>query len=125
ALRLAVGIVRRGTRRAGRGPPLGTRLVLPRAGRTLLVALGLTTRATLGLRARVRRAHAGPDAGLATNTAEQAAARLVQNLELSVVFTDTELVECGALRLIDRPTGRLNPFHMWILSASPRRRSCL
>src|SRR2546421_605457 len=67
--------------------------------------------AAFGLRARPRRAHAGPNPGLAPQPPEQAHLRLFDDLELSVVLVDAQLVEGGLFRLVDGLPRRFDPFH--------------
>src|SRR5581483_6954110 len=56
-------------------------------------------------------AHACPHPCLAPLAAEQPDFRLLEDLELGVVFIDPELIERGVLGLLDRPARRDDPFH--------------
>jgi hypothetical protein len=56
-------------------------------------------------------ADAGPDPGLATDAAEQARLRLLENVELGVVGSHAELIECGLAGFVEGLCGGLYPLH--------------
>lgn len=75
--------------------------------------------AALLLGAGFGRADARPDPGFGPQPAEQTEPRFFHDLELGVLFVDTELIQGGVLGFFDRATGCLNPLHRDLPALAP------